>query len=183
MIKSQKILLFIAMILIGQLTFAQGEKLFKNNCAACHMLDQKMVGPALIGVKQRVMDGKGVDEAGAVDWLKSWIKNSSEMIASGDEYAVKIYEENNKAAMTPFADLSDGDLTTLIDYIDTGKDASAGGDDKKEGVDGEKGKTQVEAISAEDLDSMFNSLIMVVTLLVLIVAVLIIIVFGVLKSR
>lgn len=124
------LVLSILSILSLNLNAQDGEKLFKNNCSACHMLDQKMVGPALKGVKQRVMDEKDLDEAGAVNWLKAWIKNSSEVIESGDEYAVKIYEESNKAAMTPFPDLTDDELNVLITYIDEGKKAGGDGGDK-----------------------------------------------------
>jgi hypothetical protein len=34
--------------------------------------------------------------------LYKWIHNSSELIKSGDAAAVKVYEENNRVAMTAF---------------------------------------------------------------------------------
>ena len=85
---------------------AAGEALFKANCAACHKLDAKMTGPALRGVADKY------DK----QWLYDWIHNSSAMIASGDPIAVKIFEENNKAVMTPFPALSDTDIDNILAY-------------------------------------------------------------------
>ena len=73
-----------------------GKALFNTNCASCHKLDRKMTGPALRYVEKRLAEDEGLDR----EWLYSWIRNSSAMIKSGDPYAVKIYEEYNKAAMT-----------------------------------------------------------------------------------
>jgi hypothetical protein len=44
-----------------------------------------------------------------------WIRNSSELIKS-DDAAVKVYEENNKSAMTAFPQLSNGDIDNIIAY-------------------------------------------------------------------
>ena len=90
----------------------QGKALFNTNCAACHSLDKKMVGPALRNVEARLLDEEGLDR----DWLNKWIRNSSALIKSGDAYAVKIYEEYNKAAMTAFPQLSDEDLNNILAY-------------------------------------------------------------------
>lgn len=84
----------------------KGKELFNANCAACHKLDAKATGPALRGV------------AGKYDmpWLYKWIKNSSDLIKSGDPQAVKVYEENNKAVMSAFPQLSDADIDNIIAY-------------------------------------------------------------------
>ncbi|MCG9791521.1 c-type cytochrome [Flavobacterium algicola] len=84
----------------------KGKELFNSNCAACHKLDAKSTGPALRGVAEKH------DKA----WLYKWIHNSSEMIKSGDAAAVKVYEENNKAVMTSFPQLSEGDIDNIIAY-------------------------------------------------------------------
>jgi len=89
-----------------------GKALFNANCAACHNLDRKMVGPALRNVETRLIENEGLDR----DWIYSWIRNSSSKIKSGDAYAVKIYEENGKAAMTAFPQLSDNDLNNILAY-------------------------------------------------------------------
>ena len=85
---------------------AKGKEIFNANCAACHKLDAKATGPALRGV------------AGKYDkeWLYKWIKNSGELIKSGDAQAVKVYEENNKVAMTAFPQLSNEDIDNIIAY-------------------------------------------------------------------
>src|SRR5690606_8072210 len=85
---------------------AAGEALFKANCAACHKLDAKAVGPALRGVADKFER----------QWLRDWIHNSPAMIASGDPLAVKLYEENNRAIMTPFPALSDTDIDNILAY-------------------------------------------------------------------
>lgn len=83
-----------------------GEALFKANCAACHKLYKKAVGPALFEV------GDKYDK----EWLYSWIKNSQAMVRSGDAKAVEIFEENNKSVMTPFPVLSNGDIDNILAY-------------------------------------------------------------------
>ncbi|SEQ13119.1 c-type cytochrome [Flavobacterium urocaniciphilum] len=83
-----------------------GKALFNTNCAACHKLDAKMTGPALRGV------GDKYDK----EWLYKWVKNSSELIKSGDAKAVKVYEEFNKTAMTAFPQLSNADIDNIIAY-------------------------------------------------------------------
>ena len=45
----------------------KGKSLFNANCAACHKLNKRAVGPALAGVSSKY------DK----EWLYSWIKNSS----------------------------------------------------------------------------------------------------------
>ncbi|MDP5076588.1 MAG: cytochrome c, partial [Nonlabens sp.] len=68
---------------------AAGEALFKANCAACHKLYKRAVGPALHQVS-----GKYEKE-----WLYKWIKNSAALIATGDARANAIYEEYGKSKM------------------------------------------------------------------------------------
>jgi len=84
-----------------------GKQLFQV-CSACHSIGKgKLIGPDLMGVTERL------DR----DWLKAFILNSQEVIASGDEYAVKIFEEYNKIPMPP-NDLTDAQLETLLNYIE-----------------------------------------------------------------
>src|SRR5688572_26264560 len=85
----------------------KGQKLFKGNCASCHALDKKVVGPALAGVQERAPKG---------DWLVKWIKNSQDLIKSGDPYAVKIFGEYNKSVM-PAQSVSDEDIADILAYI------------------------------------------------------------------
>ena len=85
-----------------------GEAIFKQNCAACHKLGQRFIGPDLIGVNQKRSE----------DWLVSFIKSSQTMIKSGDADAVAIYEEFNQVMMTDLAHLSDDDIKTILSYIE-----------------------------------------------------------------
>lgn len=88
-----------------------GKALFNANCAACHALDKKMTGPALRGVTGRH----------AKDWFYGWIANSSAMIKAGDADAVKLFNENNKAVMTGFPQLSKQDVDNILAYTDEPK--------------------------------------------------------------
>ena len=94
---------------------AAGKALFNSNCAACHKLDGKATGPAL----------RGVAAKHDKEWLHKWIRNSSEMIKSGDKAAVKLFEENNKQVMTSFPQLSDADIDNIIAYTSEVKTAVA----------------------------------------------------------
>ena len=85
-----------------------GKKLFNANCAACHKVNKKAVGPALRGVSAKYEK----------EWLYTWIKNSSAMIKSGDDQAVAIWKEYNKSAMTAFPQLSTIDIDNIIAYTD-----------------------------------------------------------------
>jgi cytochrome c2 len=85
-----------------------GKKLFNTNCASCHKINKRAVGPAL----------KGVSEKYEKEWIYSWIKNSTAMIKSGDDKAVSIYEEYNKSIMTSFPQLSKTDIDNILAYSD-----------------------------------------------------------------
>lgn len=90
----------------------KGKQLFNQNCAACHALNRKMTGPALANVETRLAEDEGLDK----DWLYRWIRNSPAMIAEGDAYSVRIYNEYNQAAMTAFPTLSDQDIDDILAY-------------------------------------------------------------------
>ncbi|MFK5959202.1 MAG: c-type cytochrome [Lutibacter sp.] len=100
------LLLFSLSLSAQEADVANGEKLFKSTCAACHRLDKKLVGPAL----------KGVTERREQDWLISWIKDSPGMIKSGDKIAIQLFEENNKLPMTQNPQLSNQDIIDILEY-------------------------------------------------------------------
>lgn len=100
---------------------AAGKALFNTNCAACHKLDAKSTGPAL----------RGVADKHDIQWLYKWVRNSSEMIKSGDAAAVKLFEENNRSVMTAFPQLSNADIDNILAYTSEPKPEGpkiAGGD-------------------------------------------------------
>ena len=85
---------------------AKGKELFNANCAACHKLDGKATGPELRGVADKF-------EAA---WLHKCIRNSSDLIKSGDAQAIKVFEDNNKIVMSSFPQLSDADIDNILAY-------------------------------------------------------------------
>ena len=86
----------------------EGESLFNANCKSCHAVKRKLVGPALAGVEGR---------APSIKWIIEWVKNPAKVIASGDAYAVKIYEEYGKAQMTAFTGFKDDQVLAILAYV------------------------------------------------------------------
>jgi mono/diheme cytochrome c family protein len=112
-VKSKSMLFFLLLIFSfsshsQDLDVNKGKSLFNANCAACHKLNKNLIGPALAGVSEKYEK----------EWLYTWIKNSSAMIKSGDERAVAIWEEYNKAAMNAFPQLSNEDIDNILAYTD-----------------------------------------------------------------
>ena len=102
---------FLLIVLFTTITYSQdyakGKQLFNTHCAACHKMDKKLVGPPLQDVVE--LQGK--------DWTKTWIKNSKALIDSGDEHAVEIWEEYNRAAMPAYNFLPDTELDLSLIHI------------------------------------------------------------------
>lgn len=103
------VLLFLIFIMSETTLSAKtGDEIFNSNCMTCHMLsDKSMTGPGLNGLLERRDP----------EWVAKWIRNSQELINSGDEEAIAIYEEYNEMMM-PAYDLSDDEMADLIKYID-----------------------------------------------------------------
>ena len=92
---------------------SKGAKLFKANCAVCHMpfSDQKLTGPGLEGMADRL------PKPGEA-WFTAWVLNNEKVLRSGDAYAKKIYAENGNAAMTVFeGQLSKEDVHEIYVYL------------------------------------------------------------------
>jgi hypothetical protein len=84
-----------------------GAQLFQP-CSACHTIGKgKLIGPDLYKVTERR------DR----EWIKRFIKNSQEVVQSGDEYAVKLFDAHNKIPMPPFA-YSDEQIEAVIKHIE-----------------------------------------------------------------
>ena len=104
--------LFLVTLLLPSLSISQeadiqaGKSLFNANCAACHKLNKKAVGPALSGVTEKY------DK----EWLYSWIRNGTQMIKDGDPQAVAIWEEYNRAVMTNYPQFSDEQIDNILAY-------------------------------------------------------------------
>lgn len=88
-----------------------GESLFKANCTSCHNVHEKVIGPALAGVYERVPEPQ-------IEWIGKFIQNSTKVINSGDEYAVNLYNEYKKTQMTSFASFKpEKEIAQLLAYI------------------------------------------------------------------
>lgn len=108
---------FSTLLLLFFLTFsftikaADGEKLFKQNCSACHRLDEKkLTGPGLKGIFDRVPQP-------ADEWLLKWVKNNEALRKSGDAYANKVFNDNGGVPMSSFTHLSDDELKAILAFV------------------------------------------------------------------
>lgn len=90
---------------------ANGEKLFKSNCASCHFPDKDMTGPALKGARQRWIDNSSEDQ------FYAWVKNSSAVIAGGDAYANQLFTTWKKTAMTA-QNLDNKQIDDIFAYVE-----------------------------------------------------------------
>lgn len=101
-------LIFSSLLSAQEADVQKGKSLFNANCAACHKLNKRAVGPALAGVSEKY------DK----EWLYAWIKNPMGMVKAGDPQAVAVYEEYNKSVMTAFPQLSNEDIDNILAYTD-----------------------------------------------------------------
>lgn len=114
------LVIWISLGLIG-LALAQsedkGKTLFQQRCAACHKLEQKLIGPPLAGISQRREKS----------WFAQFVLNSQALIQAGDKAAVEVYEAYNKQVMPPNPDLSQEDIEALWAYLNVSTSASTSG--------------------------------------------------------
>ncbi len=102
---------------------AAGKALYDANCISCHSPGgEVVVGPGL----------KGILERRTIDWLIPWVKNSQAVIASGDKYAVDLFNKYNKAVMTSFA-FSDAEIKSIFAYVKSYKEPTKTTDAPKDG--------------------------------------------------
>lgn len=136
-----------------------GESLFNNNCRACHRVHEKLIGPPLAGVTER---------APSIDWIKSFVKNSTALIASGDEYANALFNEYNKIQMTSFSTLKDEDIMNILAYVEA---EAAQGPAVAEAPAGD----QTQAAPGESAPSQYLNIIMVGMVIILILLIIILV--------
>jgi cytochrome c551/c552 len=104
-------------VLSGVQTKAQTPEAEKNfqACKVCHNISgPKLIGPSLSGILERR------DKA----WIYKFVRNSTEVVQSGDAYAVKIFEENNKIPMPPH-NLTDAQIDDILAFINNGGKVAA----------------------------------------------------------
>ena len=83
------------------------EVLFKKHCTSCHHRTQRLVGPALEGVRDRR------DSA----WIVNFVRNSQAMIDAGDSTAQALFMEFNQVPMPKQEFLSPDQVNAIIDYV------------------------------------------------------------------
>lgn len=111
---STKILVLISVgLLYSAPDIELGKDLFKNNCAACHNKNMKdaLTGPPL-GATQANWAAYPKED------LYAWIRNSQAMIKTGHPKAVELWNQYKPTVMTPFPNLTDDDIESLLLYID-----------------------------------------------------------------
>jgi mono/diheme cytochrome c family protein len=134
-----------------------GESLWNANCRTCHRVHQKLIGPAMANVW---------DRAPSMEWIYAFIRNSQKVIASGDEYAVNLYNEYNKTQMTAFTSLSDEQIGNILAYVkaetikgpEVAATASAGAGDSAQG----------SAIPTEYLNAILIGMVVILLLILVI---------------
>ena len=108
--KTLAVFIFLTLISSQRSVYAaDGEALFKANCASCHKPLEHYVGPALKGAREREPE-KG--------WVYKWIANTNAMVQS-DPYAKKLMQEAGGVVMTPFPDLPKADIDAILDWADS----------------------------------------------------------------
>lgn len=88
-----------------------GEDLFKSKCNVCHMLEKDGTGPNLKGAKQKWED------AGELDFLYDWVRNSEELISSGKSTRAKEMQAWSPTMMTA-QDVTNEQIDAILDYVD-----------------------------------------------------------------
>ena len=91
----------------GRIIDHPGRGIFEANCTVCHAVNQVVVGPAL----------RGISERRDSIWIVQMIRNSEQLIASGDSTAVGLYREYNKTRMPSYQNLPDSSIQLIIEYI------------------------------------------------------------------
>jgi|GEM_PF-555614 cytochrome c2 len=85
----------------------RGKEIFTTRCTACHSIAKDVIGPAL----------KDVDKRRSEEWIISFVHSSQTVIKSGDTAALSLFNSHNKIVMPDHPDLSNGDITSIIAYI------------------------------------------------------------------
>ena len=151
---------------------SQGESLFKEwGCNTCHAVERKVVGPALAGIYDRR----------DLPWLYAFIKNSSQVIGSGDEYAVNLYNEYNQLQM-PAHDLADEEILAILAWVRNTEENPPAAAVAATPVDGQPVATE-GAIPSQYVNLIIVGLIVVLLLILIVLAIMIRFVQRYLKEK
>lgn len=83
-----------------------GKTIFQSQCAACHNVNQQLIGPALANVDQRRTEA----------WIIQFVKSSQKMVKSGDTQAVNLFNKY-QVVMPAHPDLTDVQIHSVLSYI------------------------------------------------------------------
>lgn len=86
---------------------AAGQRLFSQNCSACHNFREDGIGPQLGGLTKEV----------TVPWIKNFITNPKAIIDGGDERAQGLFALYN--TIMPSFTLTDDELNSIISFLHT----------------------------------------------------------------
>jgi len=130
-------------------------------CNTCHNVVGKKVGPALAGVYDRR----------ELEWIYSWVKNSTLLIESGDAQAVGLYNEYNKLQMAAY-DLSNDQILSIMAYVrNVEENPVVAAVDSAAGSDG--AVTQVDGVPAQYLNIMVGVLVFVLVVIMIVLGLII----------
>ena len=100
-------LLFILLVsLNNSVLAADGEALFKANCANCHKPDADYTGPALKGWSSRIP---------SPEWLYTWVANPA---GQSDAYSKALKDKWKPTIMTGFPQLKKDEVDAIMKYVD-----------------------------------------------------------------
>lgn len=88
-------------------TLKLGRKLFMTNCYPCHSIGKEKVGPSLASITKKKPK----------DWLVNFIRNSQQIIISGDPYANHLFERYNHSVMPAFNKFTNSEIISILEYI------------------------------------------------------------------
>ncbi|WP_139920067.1 cytochrome c3 family protein [Hymenobacter sp. DG01] len=153
---------------------AAGDALFKGNCAQCHAVNEVVVGPALAGISKRR----------PMSWIIPWVKNSSKMVASGDEYSVKIFNQYSKQQMPSFQ-LSDQEITSIVAWVTSQEGKATGPNDNANGTGikpGEQGPAGGADTAEAGAGKYMNVLLIVLVVVLIVLVVTLVIIANIMKD-
>jgi cytochrome c5 len=85
----------------------QGKGIYNSKCTACHMANQRMIGPALSGVYERR----------SPEWVLNLLLNTDEMLKK-DPITIALLKEHNNAIMNN-QNLSEEEAKAVTEYLRT----------------------------------------------------------------
>lgn len=124
--KYKTIISAIAIVFFTQSLVAQdGKALFNKQCKACHTIGNgKKIGPDL----------KGISDKRSFEWISKFILSSKDLIASGDDDAIAVFEEYGQKPM-PSHKMSAAEINAMMNFINRGGDDGSAVAQKEEVIE------------------------------------------------